>query len=140
MEIFFNGCMGFTTWPWMGWDALDLKYLTEVMNMAIPLENIIVDGKVDYEVVTDNKHVRAAALRLNDEMTVLLSDYYHKNLQGCTLTLSVPRACGLFDVASRKKVADLKAGVNKVKIPAYKDNARLFYAGEKAPETDFVID
>ena len=140
MEIFFNGCMGFTTWPWMGWDALDLKYLTEVMNMAIPLENIIVDGKVDSEVVADDKHVRVAALRLNDEMTVLLSDYYHKNLQGCTLTISVPRACGLFDVASRKKVADLKAGVNKVKIPAYKDNARLFYAGEKAPETDFVID
>ena len=140
MEIFFNGCMGFTTWPWMGWDALDLKYLTEVMNMAIPLENIIVDGKVDNSVTADDKHVRVAALRLNEEMTVMLSDYYHKNLQGCTLTLSVPRACGLFDVASRKKVADLKAGVNKVKIPAYKDNARLFYVGEKAPETDFVID
>ena len=139
LEIFFNGCMGFTTWPWLGWDALDLKYAAEVMNMAIPLENIIVDGKVDNTLKSNQQHIRIAALRLQDEMTILLSDYYHDHLPENTLTLTVNKACKLFDVESGSLIAELKAGSNTVKIPAHKENARLFYVGETAPKLDFNI-
>ncbi len=139
LEIFFNGCMGFTTWPWMGWDALDLKYVAEVMNMAVPLENIIVDGKVDNSLKSDQEHVRIAALCLKDEMTILLSDYYHDHLVASKLTLQVNKDCKLFDVESGEVIAKLKKGVNTVAIPSHKENARLFYAGDQAPRTDFNI-
>ena len=139
LEIFFNGCMGFTTWPWMGWDALDLKYVAEAMNMAVPLENIIIDGKVDKSLKSDQQHVRIAALRLNDEMTILLSDYYHDHLAASNLTLSVDKSCRLFDVESGKLIAELKKGVNTVAIPSHKENARLFYVGSSAPKLDFNI-
>ena len=139
LEIFFNGCMGFTTWPWMGWDALDLKYIAEAMNMAVALENIIVDGKVENNIKSDQEHVRVAALRLKDEMTILLSDYYHDHLVENNISLTVNKPCKLFDVESGEVIAVLKQGTNTVKIPAHKESARLFYAGEKAPATDFTI-
>lgn len=37
LEIFLNGGNGFTTWPYLGWDAKDLHYLSQVMNMIIRL-------------------------------------------------------------------------------------------------------
>ncbi len=139
LEIFFNGCMGFTTWPWMGWDALDLKYIAEVMNMAVPLENIIVNGTVDDTLKSDQEHVRIAALRLKNEMTVLLSDYYHDHLVENKLTVTVQEPCKLFDVESGTLIAELKKGINTVLIPAHNESARLFYVGKQAPKTDFTI-
>ena len=72
-------------------------------------------------------------------MTILLSDYYHDHLVENNLTLTVDKACKLFDVESGCLIAELKKGVNTVKIPAHKENARLFYVGKKAPATDFSI-
>ncbi len=99
----------------------------------------IVDGKVDKTLASDQEHVRIAALRLNDEMTILLSDYYHDHLIENNLTLQVDNACKLFDVESGSLIAELKKGSNTVKIPAHKENARLFYVGKSAPVLDFNI-
>jgi hypothetical protein len=133
LENFLNGSMGFTTWPWMAWDADDLRYMSQVMNMVIPLEDIIVDGKVMQGLKTSNKHVKFVGMQLGNKAAMLVSDYYHDSLPEVTLSLKVPAACNLYDVATSTKLASLKAGVNAVKIPAYPEKARLLSFGKKAP-------
>ena len=137
LENFLNGAMGFTTWPWMGWDADDLRYLSQVMNMVIPLEDIIVDGKVMKGLKTSNKHVKFVGMQLKNEAAMLISDYYHDSLPAVTLTLKVPAACNLYDVGTSVKLASLKAGTNKVKIAAYPEKARLLSFGKKAPAISY---
>lgn len=137
LELFLNGSMGFTTWPWLGWDALDTKYLSQVMNMVTPLEDIIVDGKVMKNLSASNKYVRTTGLIKRNEAAILVSDYYHDALPVVSLKLTVPAAANLFDVASGEKLATLKAGVNSVKLSAYSENARLLYVGKNAPETSY---
>jgi hypothetical protein len=137
LELFFNGSMGFTTWPFLGWDALDTKYLSQVMNMITPLENIIVDGLVMKNLTASDKYVRTAGLIRGNEAAILVSDYYHDTLPAVSLKLSVPEAASLFDVATGEKLTTLKAGVNLVKLPAYPENARLLYVGKSAPETSY---
>jgi hypothetical protein len=137
LELLLNGSMGFTTWPWLGLDALDSKYLSQVMNMVTPLEDIIVDGKVMKNLSTSGKYVRTAGLIKGNEAAILVSDYYHDALPAVILKLTVPAAANLFDVATGEKIAALKAGVNSVKFSAYTENARLLYVGKNAPETSY---
>ena len=137
LELFLNGSMGFTTWPWLGWDALDTKYLSQVMNMITPLEDIIVDGTVMKNLSASNKYIRTAGLIKGNEAAILVSDYYHDTLPAASLKLTVPEVANLFDVASGKKLATLKSGINSVKLSAYPESARLLYVGENAPEISY---
>ncbi len=137
LENFLNGSMGFTTWPWMAWDADDLRYLSQVMNMVIPLEDIIVDGKVMQGLTSSDKHVKFVGMQLGNEAAMLISDYYHDALPEVTLTLNVPVACSLYDVATGTMLANLKAGKNQVKLPAYPEKARLLSFGQKAPDISY---
>ncbi|MCX5642506.1 MAG: hypothetical protein NTY10_04670 [Candidatus Omnitrophica bacterium] len=137
LELFLNGATGFTTWPYLGWDALDVKYLSQVMNMVTPLEDIIMDGKVMENLTASNQYVRTAGLVKGKEAAILISDYYHDALPAVTLKLNSPAPSGLFDVATGKKLAVLKAGANSIELPAYPEKARLLYIGKKAPVTSY---
>ena len=139
LEIFLHGCMGFTTWPWMGWDALDLKYVAEVMNLVTPIEDIIVDGIPDKTATTDQRHIRVAALARGGEKAILLSDYFHEHLVACTLAFDSPEDAALFDLATGQKLADVKPGRNAVRLGPWGENVRLLYLGKSAPRTDFIL-
>lgn len=137
LELFLNGGNGFTTWPYLGWDALDLHYLSQVMNMVIPLEDILMDGSIMTGLSSSNRHSTFVGIRKGNEAALLVSDYYHAAIPELTLTLESPLAAALFDVASGEKLADLQAGQNTVKLPPYAERARLLYLGQKAPELSY---
>ncbi len=138
LETFLNGAYGFTTWPWLGWDALDMRRLAEVMNMVRPLEDIIVDGEVMTDLRVSGTHMRAAGLRLGNDAAILISDYYHETLPEAELTLNVPAAAKLYDVSDRTLLAELHPGKNQVKLGTYGEQARLLAVLQSPPDTDFT--
>lgn len=137
LELFLNGSMGFTTWPYNGWDARDLKYVSQVMNLLAPLEDLLLDGEVMAGLGTSDEQVRAVGLAKCGEAAILVSGYYHAALPAVTLKLTSPAAAKLFDVATGEVLAEVKAGENAIALPAYPEQARLLYLGERAPEISY---
>lgn len=137
LEIFLNGGNGFTTWPYLGWDALDLHYLSQVMNMIMPLEDIVMDGSIMAGLSCSSRHSSVVGISKGEEAALLISDYYHAAIPELAVTLTSPVAAALFDVGSGEKLADLQAGPNTVTLPPYPERARLLYLGQKAPELSY---
>jgi hypothetical protein len=137
LELFLNGSMGFTTWPYNGWDALDLKYVSQVMNLIVPIEDLLVDGEVMTGLGTSDKEVRAVGLVRGGEAAILVSGYYHAGLPALTLKLTSPGAAKLFDLATGEELAKVTAGDNAIALPTYKEQARLLYLGERAPAISY---
>jgi hypothetical protein len=137
LELFLNGSMGFTTWPYNGWDAQDLKYVSQVMNLVVPIEDLLMDGEVMAGLGTSDEQVRAVGLVRGGEAAILVSGYYHADLPAVTLKLTSPAAAKLFDLATGEELATVKAGENTVALPAYPEQARLLYLGEQAPAISY---
>ena len=139
LEIFLNGAMGFAVWPYLGWDAEDLKALSETMNLVRPLEDIIVDGKIMTGLQVNNNTATVVGMELDNRGAILISDYSRASLPELVLTVAVKKAAGLYDVGSVEKLADLTPGVNKVKLKKYGDKVRLLSFGANAPDVDFKV-
>jgi hypothetical protein len=129
--------MGFTTWPYNGWDALDLKHVSQVMNLIVPIEDLLVDGDVMTGLGTSDKEVRAVGLVRGGEAAILVSGYYHAGLPALTLKLTSPGAAKLFDLATGEELAKVTAGDNAIALPTYTEQARLLYLGERAPAISY---
>lgn len=139
LELFLNGSMGFTTWPYNGWDAQDLKYVSQVMNLVVPIEDLLVDGEVMAGLGTSDEQVRAVGLVRGGEAAILVSGYYHAGLPAVTLKLVSPAAAKLFDLATGAELAAVKAGENALALPPYPEQARLLYLGERAPAISYPV-
>jgi len=137
LELFLNGAMGFTTWPYVGWDAQDMKYVSQVMNLIVPIEDLIVDGVVMEALSTSDEKIHATGLRKEGEAALLISSYYSNELPPVTLNLDFPVPAKLFDVATGAELATVRAGANILAIPAYPEKARLLYIGAKAPDLSY---
>jgi hypothetical protein len=132
LELFANGARGFTTFTWDGFDGLDFKYLADAMQMVVPVEDIIVDGKVIEGLKASIPDVRLAGLVNNNEMIVLVSEYLKNKPTPVSFNVNVPEDCSLFCMNTFKEIGKLKKGDNKIKItiPA-SDRAVLLYMGNR---------
>ncbi len=132
LENFLNGSSGFTLFTWKGCDAMDMKELAETMRMVVPVEDIIVDGKVINGLKPSKRAVKICGLANGDEKLILLSEYYQTKATPVSFEITVPGKCRAVNMRTGQVIADLKPGNNKVNavIPA-NDRALLIYIGTR---------
>jgi hypothetical protein len=144
LENFLNGASGFTMFTWYGCDAMDMKELAEAMRMVVPVEDIIVDGKVIKGLKTSNPAVKICGLVNKDEKLILLSEYYQIKNTPVSFEIKVAGKSRAINMRTGQVIAELKAGVNTINavIPA-NDRALLIYIGTRefsfaAPEVTTI--
>jgi hypothetical protein len=139
LENFLNGAGGFTLYTWSGCDAADMKEMGEAMRMVVPVEDIIVDGKVISGLTASNKKVKICGLEKGAEKLILLSEYFDSNDTPVNFNVTMDQAGKAVDMRTGKVICELRKGKNTVKtvIPA-NDRALLLYLGNRelkfAPE------
>ncbi len=132
LENFLNGASGFTLFTWKGCDAMDMKALADTMRMVVPVEDIIVNGKVIQGLKSSMKAVKVCGLETHDEKLILLSEYYQTKATAVSFEITVHDKCRAINMRTGQQLAELKAGTNKINvvIPA-NDRALLIYIGSR---------
>ena len=132
LENFLNGAMGFTTYTWYGFSGMDMKYLSEAMSMVVPVEDIIVDGKVIKNLKSSNQQVKLCGLSKGDEQLILVSEYTMTAPTTTTFNVRVAKPCKVVDMKTRKVIQTLKSpGVHKISVTLGQSRAALIYIGKK---------
>ena len=132
LENFLNGAMGFTTFTWYGFSGMDMRYLSEAMNMVVPVEDIIVDGKIIRDLNSSNPQVKLCGLRRGDEQLILVSEYSMTVPTSTTFTVNVDKPCDVVDMETKKIIKTIKsAGAHKISVTLRKSRAALIHIGQK---------
>jgi hypothetical protein len=132
LENFMNGARGYLILPWYGLDADDLREHAITMCMLVPVEDIIVEGKVMKSIKPSNDNVKICGMEKNEEKLVLLSEYYDKKNTPVSFKLNVTGKCRVVNMLTGKVIANLVKGINTIKtvIPA-NNRAVLLYIGKR---------
>ncbi len=132
LENFLNGAGGFTLFTWAGCDALDLKEIAETMRMLVPVEDVIMDGKVMNSLKSSNPKVKLCGLETPSEKLILISEYYQSGNTPATFTVNVSTACKAINMRTGQVIASLKQGINKITatLPP-NDRALVIYIGNR---------
>ena len=132
LENFINGARGYLILPWYGLDAEDLKEHAIAMQMVVPVEDIIVDGKVITKLIPSNLDVKICGLQKGKEQLILISEYYDTKATSVSFKLNALENCQAIDMLTGEKIASIVKGNNviHVNIPA-NDRAILLYVGNR---------
>ena len=133
LENFANGARGYLILPWYGLDAEDLKEHATVMQMIVPVEDIVLEGEVMEGLKTSSPDVKICGLRKGSEQLILLSEYYDTGATPVSFDITSEEDCRAVDMLTGEVIASLGKGVSTVHltIPA-DDRAVLIYVGNRA--------
>ncbi len=132
LENFANGARGYLILPWYGSDAEDLKEHAAVMQMVVPLEDIVLEGTVLKELPVSNSEVKICGLRKGREQLILVSEYYDAKPTPVSFTITAEENAQAIDMLTGEVIAPVVKGINTVRmtIPA-DDRAILIYIGNR---------
>lgn len=132
LENFLNGAGGFTLYTWLGCDAADMKEMAEALRIVVPVEDIVVDGKVISGLTSSNKKVKICGLAKGSEKLILLSEYFDSSDTPVSFSVTTDEAGKVVDMRTGKVIAELQKGENTIEavIPA-NDRALLLYLGKR---------
>ena len=132
LENFMNGARGYLILPWYGLDAEDLKEHAIAMQMVVPVEDIIVEGKVITGLKSSNPDVKICGLKKDKEQLILVSEYYDTKSTSVSFNITAEENCRAIDMLTGEEIASIVKGNNTVHItlPA-DDRAVLIYTGNR---------
>ena len=132
LENFANGARGYLILPWYGLDAEDLKEHAAVMQMVVPLEDIILEGTILKDIQGSNSEVKICGLQKGREQLILVSEYYDGKPTPVSFRIEAEENAQAIDMLTGEVIAPIVKGTNTVRmtIPA-DDRAILIYIGNR---------
>lgn len=134
MEIFAAGVHGFHLFPWRDVDLLDLKFAAEAIHMILPVEDIVIDGKlIDSEAISVSEG-RTHGVSLKEESVIIVSDYtvIRDGPKAVTFRYAgLNRSLNVIDLWTKKKIGELSPERKDLELHLADECARLLYVGPK---------
>jgi len=132
LEVLASGAKGLFFWGYTALDALDMKYIAEVVKMVKPVEDIIMDGEPIKEgKIRDlNKNTFVKGIK-SEKGTIILVSEYSQIPKEANIEYKVKGRNYVIDLDTGKVIAELTPGKPLFKVTLDKERARLFYVGGK---------
>ena len=132
LEVLASGVKGLFFWGYTALDALDMKYIAEVVKMVKPVEDIIVDGEPikEGEIRDLNKNTFVKGIK-SEKGTIILVSEYSQIPKEANIEYKVKGRSHVIDLDTGKAIAELTPGKPLFRVKLDKERARLFYVGGK---------
>lgn len=128
LECFANGARGVYFWSGRVWDVENLVAYNRVIRAIAPVEKLILEGELAGEAISVEAPGRISGLRRQNEMLLLVADYFRRSEGMLNVRLSVPATSGIRDLLTDQIVTEqIKAGDSTLPIELAGARARLLH-------------
>ncbi|MBI4027109.1 MAG: hypothetical protein HY360_19140 [Verrucomicrobia bacterium] len=127
LEVIAGGAGGFSLYYWAAMDGMAFKYVAEAINMIAPVEDIILDGRLE-DVKPGIPSVKVRKIRHPKGVVLFVSEYSLDPLE-LKLTEEVAQEARVIDLDTGESVARLTPGHAEFQVTLDKERARLFFIG-----------
>jgi len=128
LECYTNGARGVYFWSGRVWDAEGLIAYNRVIRAIAPVEDLILQGELVGEAASVDSPGRVSGIRHENEVLLLVADYFRRSDGNLNLRLSVPAASKLRDLLTGQVVVEkIPPGDSTVPIDLGTERARLLH-------------
>jgi uncharacterized protein (TIGR03437 family) len=123
LECLVNGSRGVNLWSSRVWDADLLAAYARAIRAVQPVEDILVDGAPFLPQVAGAG--RVSGMQLNNEVVLLVADYYGTTGGAVGINLSFPQPMRMFDLDKNAEIGILPGGPQVLQVNLGFDSAKL---------------
>ena len=128
LEVIGAGGKGFGFWGECPFDAADMKSVAEVVNMLVPYEKVILDGKADAAVSVPSNNALARRIQAPQGSLILVSEYSRRPLE-VTVECPVTEESRVLELNTGKEIGKISAQNPRFTVKLDKERAVMLYVG-----------